>query len=75
MSVRDRLVEDHNRQAGFDQLHLEHQPFLFNAWYIAAEVSELEGDTIVGRTLLGKRIAIYRGASGRKNPRACRQLR
>jgi len=39
--------------------------FLFNAWYIIAEPAELAEGTIVARTLLGKRLAIYRGASGR----------
>ncbi len=38
--------------------------FLFNSWYIVAEPSELADGAIVGRTLLGKRIAVYRGDSG-----------
>jgi phenylpropionate dioxygenase-like ring-hydroxylating dioxygenase large terminal subunit len=38
--------------------------FLFNAWYIVAEPQELAEGRIVARTLLGRRVAVYRGASG-----------
>ncbi|HJU63182.1 MAG TPA: aromatic ring-hydroxylating dioxygenase subunit alpha [Candidatus Binatia bacterium] len=38
--------------------------FIYNAWYIAAEPAELNDGRIVGRVLLGKRIALYRGESG-----------
>ena len=38
--------------------------FIHNAWYIAAEPDELLSRPIVSRTLLGKRVAVYRGASG-----------
>jgi phenylpropionate dioxygenase-like ring-hydroxylating dioxygenase large terminal subunit len=58
-------VKGQTGQIERDQTDSEHQHFIFNAWYIAAELSELEGNHIVGRTLLGKRIAIYRGVSGR----------
>lgn len=35
-----------------------------NSWYIAASPDELGDGKIVGRTLLGKRVAIFRGVSG-----------
>lgn len=38
--------------------------FLFNAWYIVAEPDEVAEGRIVARTLLGRRVAVYRGASG-----------
>ncbi|WP_016746930.1 aromatic ring-hydroxylating dioxygenase subunit alpha [Rhizorhabdus wittichii] len=38
--------------------------FLFNAWYIVAEPDEVAGGGVVARTLLGRRVAVYRGASG-----------
>lgn len=39
--------------------------FIYDAWYIAAEPAELSSGNIVGRTIVGKRVAVYRGASGR----------
>ena len=38
--------------------------FVSNAWYIIAEPQELENEAIVARTVLGKRLAIYRGRDG-----------
>jgi len=38
--------------------------FVFNSWYIIAEPGELENGGIVGRVILGKRIAVFRLASG-----------
>jgi phenylpropionate dioxygenase-like ring-hydroxylating dioxygenase large terminal subunit len=39
--------------------------FVFNSWYIVAEPGELSPGAIVSRTLLGKRLAIFRLADGR----------
>lgn len=38
--------------------------FIQNAWYIVAEPQELGPGAIASRTLLGKRLAIFRGPSG-----------
>src|SRR3977135_2654186 len=65
MRVSDSQSKGSDLQPALGQLHTEGRPFLFNAWYIAAESSELKGGAIVGRTLLGKRIAVYRGQGGR----------
>jgi phenylpropionate dioxygenase-like ring-hydroxylating dioxygenase large terminal subunit len=65
MGVSDSQSKGSDLQPALGQLHPERKPFLFNAWYIAAESSELKGGAIIGRTLLGKRIAVYRGESGR----------
>jgi len=39
-------------------------PFLRNAWYIAALSKEIEGTALIGRTLLGEGVLIYRLRSG-----------
>lgn len=39
--------------------------FILNSWYIIAEPAELEAGGIVGRTILGMRIAVFRLESGR----------
>jgi phenylpropionate dioxygenase-like ring-hydroxylating dioxygenase large terminal subunit len=39
-------------------------PFLFNEWYVAAFASEVRR-TLLARELLGKRVVLYRGESGR----------
>jgi vanillate O-demethylase monooxygenase subunit len=64
MSVQERQAEGHDLQSELGQLHADTKPFPFNAWYIAAESSEFKAGRIIGRTLLGKRIAVYRGDSG-----------
>ncbi len=38
--------------------------FIKNSWYIAAEPAELNEGAIIGRMLLGMRVAVYRGESG-----------
>src|SRR5258708_25054190 len=65
MSGSGRQAKSSDLQSPLGQLQTGGKPFLFNAWYIAAESLELKGGAIVGRTLLGKRIAVYRGESGR----------
>src|SRR5258708_40003187 len=64
MSGSGRQAKSSDLQSPLGQLQTGGKPFLFNAWYIAAESLELKGGAIVGRTLLGKRIAVYRGETG-----------
>lgn len=39
--------------------------FIKNAWYVAGWSSEIKGDTLLARKLLGERVVLYRGEDGK----------
>ena len=43
----------------------QNEPFVYNAWYIAAWPEEIEGGALVGRTILNVPLAIFRDADGK----------
>jgi len=44
--------------------HLSGNPFLLNCWYVGAWKHEVEGDTILARQLLSKRVIFFRDSAG-----------
>jgi len=44
--------------------HLTGNPFLLNCWYVGAWQHEVEGDTILARQLLSKRVIFFRDSQG-----------
>ena len=41
-----------------------HTPFVRNAWYVAAFPEEITGEAPLGRTLLGRKVVMFRGRGG-----------
>lgn len=44
--------------------HLTGQPFLRNCWYVGAWLHEVQGEAILARQLLSKRVIFFRSSSG-----------
>lgn len=51
-------------QAAASRMADRHTPFVFDDWYVAAFLEELPAGRLLPRTLLGRRVVLYRSESG-----------